>query len=52
MLPRWKHFFVARTGQLSNQLMVHFKRIYDLKGVLNVKLLTPESMPNGLNYAI
>lgn len=39
MLPRWKHFFVAHRGQLSNQIIERLSKIYELKGVLKVSML-------------
>ncbi len=43
---------VARRGQLSNQIIDRFSKIYELKGVLNVSMLEPALMPSGYKVAI
>lgn len=43
---------VAHRGQLSNQIIERFSKIYELKGVLNVSMLEPALVPSGCKVAI
>ena len=43
---------VTPTVRLSNQLMESFKRIYDLKDVVPVRLLQPATIPYRLRKVI
>ena len=43
---------VAHRGQLSNQIIERFSKIYELKGVLNVSMLEPALMSSGCKVAI
>ncbi len=43
---------VAPLSQLSNQVMEKFKRIYELKPVIQVELLQPIRLPHPLKAAI
>ena len=44
--------FVAHRGQLSNQIIERFSKIYELKGVLNVSMLEPALLSGGCKVAI
>jgi hypothetical protein len=43
---------VAHRGQLSNQIIERFSKIYELKGVLSVSMLEPALLFGGCKVAI